>query len=133
MTQDWIDQFNKKCAEFLDEEEMRIILEMNAFSYPSVENMKFHSDWNWIHEVIDKIISINNYSPKGQRYRFNSNRSSKHNRNEFDKPFKIRVTGILLENLKSFSVDSFNEKEATIQVIDQFIDWYNEQKITNRN
>lgn len=118
MTQEWIDQFNKKCAEFLgfvyDSNMSEAADESYYYDYrdPNYKNtgyyisdMEFHSDWNLIHEVIDKIVEI----PDGFGYQF-----------------KREVEGC------------FDKKQAIIQNIDNFlgwymedqhyIDWYNKQK-----
>lgn len=117
MTQELINSFNKKCAEFLG------IITDNGFwiefekSIPNnitgyyskrhhIEQLCFHSDWNWIHELLDKIDTI------GQ-----SGWMKNH--------AVIFVDG---DTISLMSVEQGKRQEATIKAIDQFIDWYNEQK-----
>lgn len=66
MEQKWIDQFNKKCAEFLgyayypDWNLFRLGHDVNnsPIKQYKPENLKFHSDWNWIHVVVEKINEV---------------------------------------------------------------------------
>jgi len=65
MTQEWITQFNKKCAEFVGEEITTYFVESQMDLIGS-NALQFHSDWNWIMEVIQEIIKI----PDGIGYQF---------------------------------------------------------------
>jgi hypothetical protein len=71
MTQEEIIEFNKRCAKFLGINS----IESQGILYthiPNVHNqqtklkegvnyklLKFHSDWNWIKSVLEKISSLN--------------------------------------------------------------------------
>lgn len=106
MTQEWTTQFNKKCSEFLSlhRDEEVAIYNMTAYTY---DMMKFHSDWNWIMEVVEKI----------QYYRaciISNNHCEIH---------MMRT-----DNITSINIGARSTQLATIQAIDQFIDWYNKQK-----
>lgn len=108
LTQEWITQFNKKCAEFLGSE-LKNDGQFDYWTYDHLGfdpmkirgsswvsgNFEFHSDWNWIMEVVEKIVEI----PDGVGYEF-----------------KRTIEGY------------FHRKQSVIQAIDQFIDWYNKQK-----
>lgn len=87
---------------------------------------QFYSDWNWVMAVITKIVNINRFNSTGQRFRFNSNRCAKYNMNDQDKPYKIRINGVLItEPRPNISIDSFDELQGTYQAIVEFITWYN--------
>ena len=116
MTQEWIDQYNKKCAEFLGMYDYSIDNEFfekgEAFCYPEKDknpgcgffyHLVFHSDWNWIHEVVEAINKTQNPRQGGD---------TTHS------TLKREVQALLGKAAK----------EAVIQSIDQFIDWYNTQK-----
>jgi hypothetical protein len=74
MEQKWIDQFNKKCAEFLgykskeriihtsqyadfDKPRRGLVFDVGVKKY-SIEKLRFHSDWNWIHVVVEKVNEV---------------------------------------------------------------------------
>ena len=133
LTQEWINQYNKKCAEFLGAYWCND--DLNA--YPSgywmldgednlphdLEHMEFHSDWNWIMEVVEKIESIkqltletcNNWVGEFTIVIRYKSYSSTHY-------FSREIPRV------SHGQDFRTKKEAVIQAIDQFIDWYNKQK-----
>ena len=94
MTQEWITQYNKKCAEFLGEEITTYFIETQMDLIGS-NALQFHSDWNWIMEILAKMKLL-----------------------VCEAEFTYRV-GLHLTGL---------QKEAVIEAIDQFIDWYNKQK-----
>ena len=65
MTQEEILEYNKRCAEFLGKEynDNKIVTPYTHFSGQNPtgkiwEECKFHSDWNWIMEVYDKICKL---------------------------------------------------------------------------
>ena len=94
LTQEWITQFNKKCAEFLGasitekdnewyvttwKKDLDVIRICNIEMWGTKEETyskllssilntsygewgKFHSDWNWIMEVVEKIESSISFS-----------------------------------------------------------------------
>jgi len=56
MTQEEILQYNQRCAEFLNlhsDEEVVIYRYMKS---TGICHLKFHSDWNWIMEVVEAIV-----------------------------------------------------------------------------
>jgi hypothetical protein len=132
-------EFDKLCAEFVGWEFVYKKGYVNGYStinnnfigyqYIPTIHLKFHSDWNWIMEVRNKILSINQYSETGQRFTFSLNATTKFRKNENDKPFKVRVKGVSISYPRPFiEVNSFDEKEAVVQAIWEFLQWYNEQK-----
>lgn len=114
MNQEWIDQYNKKCAEFLGNlqnyysNHIYINFTNIERGYYDVDEMKFHSDWNWIMKVVEKI------EEKDYMYGIVKGASSIWKYEDQNTPIFIKA---LDDSLTS-----------TIQVIDQFLDWYNKQK-----
>lgn len=132
MTQEWIAQYNQKCAEFLGwketTDEFKIewtgcktkdkldridknyipILEKNGdVLFPDFSVMDFTKDWNWIMEVVDKI----------QYYRA-CILSKNH----------CEIHMMPTDSVTSINIGAISSQLATVQAIDQFIDWYNKQK-----
>lgn len=107
MKQEWIDQYNKKCAEFLgwkhsEGTEYYTTMMWGGCGFTPF-HMKFNSDWNWIMEVVEKINSFqfgeSDYSLQG-----------------------INIKFLIHSRIGKSS------KKSVIESIDQFIDWYNKQK-----
>ena len=127
-------EFNKLCAEFLgwkedfahESDEYGYIQTVDGYMTPfinvdiihsiiseynisenihSITQLKFDSDWNWIMEVVEKI-SIN-----------------------YDWSIE-KVVGVyqVLIPISQTNVINTNKKEAVVQAIWQFLNWYNEQK-----
>ena len=106
---------NKLMAEFMgfqstslgwfDNEEHLINVEKdNTF-----DDLKFHSDWNWLMEVVGKIENYNEYTsvlffPQGC------------------------AIVCFIENGFSFSNDCDTKIEAVYNACIEFIKWYNKQK-----
>jgi len=101
---------NKLIAEFLgikdeiERGENSIILLNGIIDYHKIDNLKFHSDWDWLMEVVEKIESLNvTFSIDGNKcYCLND---------DFCNAQK--------ESTKIYSV---------YKVCVEFIKWYNEQK-----
>ena len=106
-------EYNKLCAEFLGWKNKGMV---NFELWVSTENqygittneLKFHSDWNWIMEVFKKI------QQKGYLYGIVAEASSIWKHEDIDTPVFIQTSKASLE--------------ASIQVFWQFLNWYNEQK-----
>lgn len=58
MTQEEILSYNKSCSEFL---KMEFEPHSNTWRYKDLitTQLLFHSDWNWIKSVLEKISSLN--------------------------------------------------------------------------
>lgn len=98
------------------------------------EILNLNSDWNQIMEVRNKILAINSYLREGQRFIFNMNACAKHTKNENDKPYKVRIKGVSTSYPRPFiEVNSFDEKEAVVQAINEFLIWYNKVQTTRNN
>lgn len=117
MTQEWIDQFNKKCAEFLGSE-LKNDGQFDYWTYDHLGfdpikirgsswisgNFEFHSDWNWIMEVCFKISSLSS-----------------------DDTFE-GLNGRVFRFKHSMFWEVIEDKNKFLLKIEEFIDWYNKQK-----
>jgi len=109
MTQEEILEYNKMCAEFLgwtiDQDEILTVPEeckvKPQIYWPAYKNLLFHSDWNWIKSVLEKISSLN------------------------EEGFSDDAA-VAFDDLLDLSI--FSSKEAVVQAINQFLIWYNEQR-----
>lgn len=103
-------EFNRMCAEFLgwDQSEDGRYWKETATESSNwyLDELKFHSDWNWIMDVINKIDTI------GQ-----SGWMKNH--------AVIFVDG---KPISLVSIEQFKRKKSTIKAIWEFLNWYNEQK-----
>jgi len=59
MTQEEIIDYNKRCAEFLGMDNDAFLLAKQIEKNTGICHLKFHSDWNWIKLVLEKISSLN--------------------------------------------------------------------------
>lgn len=111
MTQEEILEYNKLCAEFLNlhRDKEVAIYKFNAYPY---DFLKFHSDWNWIMEVIDNIeklgFNFDSYNPIGIGK---------------DGFYEFNIWNRLNPEIQGRGNTS---KEAYIDAINQFLIWYNE-------
>ena len=117
-------EYNKRCATFLgavfyDDDKIAFpegyyMLDSHEFDLPcQLTDMSFHSDWNWIMYVIDKIESTN--IKKGFGYYY---------------CFKIGYDWCTIEGSDGKIIPTIcyrNKIESTIQAIDKFLIWYNLQ------
>lgn len=129
MTQEEILEFNKRCAEFLgilygirqngivkEESKVRIrkILDLEETVGLHINYCKFHSDWNWINEVIEAIESIK-YKTSGEPI--------------YTVAISNRVCKIDTVNDEIVWTKAKTKKEAVVFAVNQFLIWYNENKI----
>lgn len=77
-------------------------------------NLMYHSDWNWLMEVVEKIENMED-----------ENRCSKYN-------FEMVQTFVeIIDNNNSdtiVEIDKSTKIQATYKAVVEFIKWYNEQK-----
>lgn len=123
MTQEEILNYNNRCAEFLGyvnttptdkdfniyENEKGMIIGNKIYTLLETMSMKFHSDWNWIMEVIKAIEELDIVVLIGK------------NTCVIEQPY-----GRTALDLKSIKRDS--KKEAVVKAINQFLIWYKENK-----
>ena len=90
----------------------------------SLTDLRFHSSWDWLMLVVDKVILINMGVPRMTRIYFNTFRYRKYHPTEHT--YKVRIHN----DFKDFIIktESNSEIEATWLAITQFIKWYNSCK-----
>lgn len=135
MTPEEIFEYNKRCSEFLgckfSVNEQYELPNMMVFPPKKnsnlchtakvccVEDMQFHSDWNWITEVVEAIEKL--------KFRFEIALN------------EVNLYCILEERRFSYAINyhdcenygeemHLTKKEAVVQAINQFLIWYNENK-----
>jgi hypothetical protein len=116
MTQEEILEYNKRCAEFLGWDYNKFMDRWNEnfhheYSYVCSDDLKFHSDWNWIMEVKRHIVGL------GYCW-FQFPNIIQINENATISSFKI----------VKIEFDKLKEKEAVIQAINQFLILHNENR-----
>lgn len=113
MTQQEILEYNQRCAEFLDLHRDEEVVIYNMESYP-YDYLKFHSDWNWIMEVINKIFK------KG--FRKYSYTHEEHSRCVFtDMAISYQKHAFGGGNIIADSGKCSEEKEAVVKAIDSLL------------
>lgn len=132
MTQEEILDYNRRCAEFLgfkykNQAKFWAIypLDNNSYlrqlGYVRMDNLKFHSDWNWIMEVVEAICR--------EGFRKYSCSNEEHSRCVFtDMSILYQNHEFGGGNIIADSGKQKTEKEAVLQAINQFLIWYNSQK-----
>ena len=115
MTQQEIIEYNKRCAEFLGGKYLRD--EKLSFEpkgrwhikqFPDVQqdyNLKFHSDCNWIMEVVESIKEKTKFKIV----------------DECSEQEWYAITGVTRLTITT-------PKKSVVQAINQFLIWYNENK-----
>lgn len=99
MTQEEILEYNKLCAEFLGEEMTTYFVETQMDLIGSSE-LHFHSDWNWIMEVVEAI----------------------------EKKSWVNIKGCAVDISTIANLNAPTKKEAVVQAINQFLIWYEQNK-----
>lgn len=95
MTQKEILQYNKRCNNFLG---LEILKDEYCYDYPD-----FHSDWNWIMEVVEAIEK---------------------------KAAWVSIKGCAVDISTIANLNAPTKKEAVVQAINQFLIWYEQNKTT---
>jgi hypothetical protein len=121
MTEEEILEYNKKCANFLypnakkEYEEGEISIEDGIFKkgmlvFEHYHIMKFHSDWNWIMEVVEAIENLGYFVMINK---WTSTYTGAEKEGE-----RIQITTVLGKY----------KKTNTVQAINEFFIWYNQNK-----
>lgn len=123
MTQQEILEYNKRCAEFLGwyyENNKWLKLEslksgvIAVLKCNSDFDLKFHSDWNWIMEVVAKIQLLDIVHDYSRGY----DNVYKEWTCSFTPAYKTHDFGYIL------GISKNSEMEAVVQVINQFLIWH---------
>ena len=102
-------KYNRLCAEFLGWklEDGYYNRDMHHdYSFVKEDELKFHSDWNWIMEVVEKIHYFKTLI-------ISNNHCEVH---------------FMIEDNMRINVHARTTKEAVVEAIWRFLNWYNEQK-----
>lgn len=121
---------NKLIAEFLVKNEGGLVkLEENIFStidefeipddYLTLKDLKYHKDWNWLMEVVEKI----------ERFE-GENRYAMYNV-DIQQCFVEIIENHTYETI--INIDANSKIEAVYNACVEFIKWYNEQNKTNES
>jgi len=102
MKQKEINDYNRRCAEFLG-----VTLHESQITTPHSHFMRYHSDWNYIMEVVEAIERLGFYT-------------------------KILDNGMTIEGKLVLERWGKNKKEGVVQAINQFLIYYNNENSNNR-
>lgn len=107
MNKQEIENYNRLCAEFLGYKPNKHNNGGSDDFYDDpqlyVSDLKFHSDWNWIHEVVEKMKDTMN-----------------------PKEYSDTTFSYLRREVQTHLGRS--NKQEVVQAINQFLIWYNEHK-----
>lgn len=118
MTQKEIIEYNRLCAKFLGgvyHSDMtrywfHLPVDWNDDFAPTTEELKFHSDWNWIHEVKEKICQLSIVDEFNTQY------------DSVGKGFYCSILPAYKNTFDAIYTDMLKtEKEAVVQAINQFL------------
>lgn len=129
MTKEELLEYNKLCAEFLfpnakkEYESGDISIEDGIFKkamliFDHFHLMKFHSDWNWIMEIVDKIENLDKFSGAVKIVQNNC----------FIIPAYYGIQHFHIQGSSFKKPYLEGKKEAVVQAIYQFLIWYNKNK-----
>ena len=127
-----LEEYNKMCAEFLgfkcsinEQYELPNMMILPPAKNSNlcrtakvccVEDMQFHSDWNWIMEVVEKIQTLDRL---GGIVLIQQGGCRITSRLAGDHSVYANVNNYFLQGVKG-------QKEAVVQAVYQFLIWYNE-------
>jgi len=146
MTQEEILEYNKRCALFLGYTYYPFVKEgkypsgLPGWQLPKANfklpetylgrthrDLKFHSDWNWIMEVVEAIEKLGyQFDITGNEVGVNSNIMSMENistggtMNSYNRSYYPTIISVCEEE--------YSKKGAVVQAINQFLIWYNENR-----
>lgn len=157
MTQEEILQYNKRCAEFLGaiyskhaeawgfgnaknigSKMFHGVMYHNVIQAERFEKeLKFHSDWNWIMEVVEAIekLQIPNYiNEKGfksdllKRIHTSIEYGLEVRKNESFYGYICIITCFTFSGHQFKGYSKISKKEAVVEAINQFLIWYEKNK-----
>jgi hypothetical protein len=118
--------FNVRCAKFLgwdffyDAGFCYEVTDHDGNKYETLYELKFHSDWNWLQEVKAKICSLEIVDEFEIKYDSVSKGFYGHISPSYKDSFEYFTTGTLAVGADAYPT----EMEATIEIINQFLTWY---------
>jgi hypothetical protein len=141
MTPEEILEYNKRCSLFLGwkyNPETSIHFpkgswtDKNGLGHCAEKGMCFHSDWNWIMEVVESIEKTKCHFHINTRWNeFNEHNYSQVTIHKEAGEMAKNRTAIYnsVDIYKHHSPTSASKKEAVIYSINQFLIWYNKETI----
>lgn len=129
MTPEEILEYNKLCAEFVGWKKTHPnIKEWHLYITPighvSYDKMLFHTDWNWIMEMIEAIEKLYNH-PNNE-----INVDIKAGQIEiFQRPFRLENNDYHEIIYLGDGYINGSKKEAVIEAMYQFLKWYKTQNV----
>lgn len=129
MTQEEILEFNKRCAEFLKIPNLKDY-KGDAWDFKRTghliytirtSELRFHSDWNLIMEVVEAIEKIGETS---ERYGVIVDITTTHVNIRYS-----NIRGRSSNFIVDFKLQPSDKKDAVVSVMNDFLIWYNENKI----
>ena len=127
MTQEEILEYNKRCAEFLKwefttfKEVYNHINDFKGNQYDSLEELQFHSDWNWIMEVVEAIEKLYDHPNKEISVDIRAGQIE-----IFQRPYRLEDNDYHELIYLDDGYINNSKKEAVVKAINQFLIWYNE-------
>lgn len=123
MSQEEILEYNKKCAKFLKlnideywvkfEKDMPSSIRMTYSKTHHIEQLQFHSDWNWIMELVEAIEKLENTEFFMEWFCLNGSNIGLYKRHK-------QNGSTLWEYIARFS-NIKTKKEAMVEAINQFL------------
>ena len=138
MTQKEILQYNRMCAEFLGyknltpddkdfniyENEKGMIIGNKIYTLLETMSMRFHSDWNWIMEVVEAIeIKFPIFT---LQWEYDDREEFSENGKYLADWFTLYPKDEILVGLSDLRSNS--RQEAVVHAINQFLIWYEQNK-----
>ena len=120
MTQQELLEYNKRCAEFLGytlrendcyNGDDKLVAKL---SFLQTADLKFHSDWNWIMEVVEAIEKLTKKDGYGYEILITNSLCV------------IEETNKIFDSNQRFYAKT--RKEAVVGAINQFLIWYEQNK-----
>ena len=125
-----MEENNRIIAEFMGAKltkDLKIMYPVYEGDSSYVKNLKYHSDWNWLMEVVEKIENLPSRTLQGTYYLGNEVKIYKaiNTNTHYCEINLVKESGYRIVSIQ------FN-KESKIQAVYnaclEFIKWYNEQK-----
>lgn len=138
MTQEEIQEYNRICADFLKFKYKnqakfwaKYPLDDNSylsqFGFMKIHSFKFHSSWDWIMEVVEKIENLYEHPNKEISINIKPGEIE-----IFQRPYRLENNNYHDVIYLGDGYINTSKKEAVVQAINQFLIWYENNK-NNKN
>ena len=137
MTQEEILQYNKLCAEFLGykyypypnkdtgwrKNKGHLIFGKSYYLGRTTKHLQFHSDWNWIMEMVEAIEKLYDHPNKEINVDIRPGQIE-----IFQRPYRLESNDYHEVIYLGDGYINGSKKEAVVEAINQFLIWYNKNK-----